>query len=126
LRLLLDTQVLLWWLTGHRRLGAASRRTISDPASLVHVSAATYWEVAIKKNLGRLDLGDVDIADEVDAAGLIELPITGRHALRAGALPRHHEDPFDRMLVAQAVAEGLTLVTSDAALSRYDVAILKP
>jgi PIN domain nuclease of toxin-antitoxin system len=116
--------VLLWWLAGNRRLGAKARQAIADPTAVVHASAATCWEIAIKAQLGRLDVGGADIADEITSAGFVELPITGRHALRAGSLPRHHDDPFGRMLVAQAQLESLTLVTSDAALHRYEVSIL--
>jgi PIN domain nuclease of toxin-antitoxin system len=123
-RLLLDTHALLWWLTDDRRLGKNARDVIADPASVVHVSAATCWEVAIKASLGRLTLGRTDLDAEIPANGFVELPITVRHALRAGGLPRHHEDPFDRMLVAQALLEELVFLTRDRALAKYGVNIL--
>jgi PIN domain nuclease of toxin-antitoxin system len=123
-RLLLDTHAFLWWLTDDRRLGRKAREVIADPASVVHVSAATCWEMAIKASLGRLTLGRVDLAAEIPANGFVELTITVRHALRAGGLPRHHEDPFDRMLVAQALLEELVFVTYDRAFAQYGVSIL--
>ena len=94
---------------------------MSAPASVVHVSAATVWELSIKAALGRLDLGGVDLAAEIALNGFVELPITAKHANRAGALPRHHDDPFDRMLIAQAEVEGLTCVSRDQTFGRYDV-----
>lgn len=124
MKLLLDTHVLLWWLTDDPRLGPELRSAISDPDALVHVSAATVWEIAIKEALGRIDL-DADLAVEIEAGGFIELPIQARHALAAGRLPRHHGDPFDRMLVAQAREEQLTLVSQDGALAAYDVDLLR-
>lgn len=113
MRLLLDTHVLLWWLADDRRLKALERRAIADRNALVYVSAVTVWEIAIKRNLGRLDL-DVELLEqELLSGGMIELPMKWRHAKVSAALPHHHEDPFDRMLVAQAQTEGLTLVSYD-------------
>ncbi|CAN5915509.1 hypothetical protein BH23ACT10_BH23ACT10_06340 [soil metagenome] len=90
----------------------------------VHVSAASLWEAEIKAALGRLDLGDADLTAEVAANGFAELPVHGRYVRTAARLPRHHADPFDRMLIAQAVHEGLRLVTADAALRSYEVELL--
>jgi PIN domain nuclease of toxin-antitoxin system len=123
-RLLLDTHAFLWWLTDDRKLGRKARFAIADTASVVHVSAASCWEVAIKATLGRIDLGGADLAAEIPANGFVELPITVRHALRVGDLPRHHADPFDRMLVAQALVEELVLVTHDQLLGRYGLSLL--
>jgi PIN domain nuclease of toxin-antitoxin system len=123
-RLLLDTHALLWWLADDPKLGRAAREAIADPAALVHVSAASLWEIAIKANLGKLDLGDADLAAEIPANGFVELPIAARHALAAGALPRHHDDPFDRMLVAQAQLEDLVVVTRDSTFAAYGVSVL--
>lgn len=123
LRLLLDTHVLLWALAGHSRLTPGTRTTIANPRNEVFVSAATFWEIAIKRALGKLHTPDNLIA-EIALAGLIELPVTFQHGRLAAELPLHHKDPFDRMLVAQAQAEGLMLVTDDATLQRYGVTTL--
>ena len=120
--LLLDTHAFLWWVGGARLDSVASSR-IADPDTLVAVSAASAWEIAIKRSTGKLRF-DGDVAAEVTANGFEPLPIGLDHAVRAGALPAHHRDPFDRMLVAQAQAEGLTLVTRDTRLRDYDVEIL--
>lgn len=122
MRLLLDTNVFLWWRADDRRLSEAARAAIAG-AEAVFVSAATAWEAAIKAALGRLAYPDT-IEAGVEASGFEKLGITLAHAERAGALPRHHADPFDRMLVAQALAESLTLVTTDRTLRRYGVSIL--
>ncbi len=123
MRLLLDTHVLLWWLQNASRLSPGTRKAISDAAAVVHVSAATVWEAAIKVALGKLQISG-DLPSAIPASGFIELPITARHAWLAGTLPRHHDDPFDRILVAQARLEELTIVTHDVALRRYDVPVL--
>jgi PIN domain nuclease of toxin-antitoxin system len=123
MNLLLDTQVLLWWLGDDRRLGARARAAIADEANLVAVSAASAWEVAIKSALRKLHAPS-DLQGAVADSGFEELPISIDHALLAGGLPPHHTDPFDRMLVAQAVAEALVLVTADERLAAYDVEIL--
>lgn len=120
--LLLDTHVFLWWRADDRRLGDGARQGIAD-AELVFVSAASAWEAAIKQGLGRLELPD-RFQVGVEQSGFERLPVTFPHAERAGALPPHHRDPFDRMLVAQAIEEHLTLVTHDAAMAAYDVPIL--
>lgn len=96
---------------------------IADPAELVVVSAASIWEAALKAALGKLGMPEA-LADAVIHEGFEALPITFAHAERAGALPGHHRDPFDRMLVAQALAEGLTVVTHDAAFEPYGVNLL--
>jgi len=124
LRLLLDTHALLWWLLGDRRLSRELCGVIADPNSVVHVSAANFWEISIKESLGRLDLRGVDLETEVQADGFVELPILSRHALAAGRLPRHHDDAFDRMLIAQARTENLTLLSLDRAFRDYDVQLL--
>jgi len=123
-KLLLDSHAFLWWLAGDRKLGAAARQAVADPAATVFVSAATIWELSIKAALGRLDLGGADLVEEIAGNAFVELPINARHALAAAYLPRHHGDPFDRMLVAQAQIEGLTVVSRDAALRAYEIQIL--
>lgn len=121
--LLLDTHVFLWWRSDDPALGASAREAIAR-AEAVFVSAASAWEAAIKQALGRLEIPD-RFAAGVEQSGFASLPITFAHAERAGSLPPHHGDPFDRMLVAQALEERLTLVTKDAAIAAYDVPILR-
>lgn len=122
MRLLLDTHVLLWWLADDPALSKQARRLIADEPE-VFVSAASAWEIAIKRALGKLDAPE-DLLAALDADGIGRLLIEFEHAEIAGALPRHHDDPFDRMLVAQAQSEGLTVLTSDARISSYAVAVL--
>jgi PIN domain nuclease of toxin-antitoxin system len=122
-KLLLDTHALLWWLDGDDRLTPEATEAIAG-AELVAVSAASAWEIGIKQALGKLD-GPVDLSAEMATNGFTGLPITVAHALAAGALPLHHADPFDRMLVAQSRLEGLTLVTRDDRLAVYGIAHLR-
>ncbi len=122
--LLLDTHVFLWWLEDSPRLGAAARDAIADPGVPVYVSAASAWEISIKRVRGRIDLSDEGFALGMREGGFSELPMTAMHGLAAGTLPDHHRDPFDRMLVAQAQTEGLRLVTHDKMLEPYSVDIL--
>jgi PIN domain nuclease of toxin-antitoxin system len=124
LRLLLDTHVLLWWLRDDRRLKGPERSAIADPDAIVHVSAAAVWEIAIKKTLGRLDVDVQALEREVEASAMVELPIRWRHARAVAALPRHHDDPFDRLLLAQAQIDSLVLVSYDTAFRKYDVPLL--
>jgi PIN domain nuclease of toxin-antitoxin system len=121
MRLLLDTHVFLWVVSESRRLSAAAKSFIGDPDHELVFSAVSLWEIAIKTGRGRNDF-------RVDAAllrrnlfdnGYAELPMTGAHAAAVAGLPPIHKDPFDRMLVAQATVEGLTLVTSDPAVANY-------
>jgi PIN domain nuclease of toxin-antitoxin system len=120
-KLLLDTHVFLWWRLDSRRLRRAARETIAT-GEIVWVSAASAWEIAIKRTLGRLTL-DEPFASMVEDSDFSALDITGAHAERTGVLPAHHADPFDRMLVAQALVEGATLMTHDRQLQAYDVPI---
>ncbi|MGH2363904.1 MAG: type II toxin-antitoxin system VapC family toxin [Chloroflexota bacterium] len=122
MRLLLDTHAVLWWLAGEG-LSEQARDAIADRDNYVALSAVSAWEIAIKKALNKLTAPD-DLTDQLAAGGIAELPVHIVHALLAGALPRHHDDPFDRMLVAQAQLEGLTLVTRDSRFQTYDVPTL--
>jgi len=124
-KLLLDSHAFLWWLAEDSKLKVEARQAVADPVSVVHVSAVTVWELSIKAALGKLDLDGADLAEEIEANDFVELPITARHALVAATLPRHHEDPFDRMLIAQAQIEGLTIVTRDSAFRAYEVSLLQ-
>jgi PIN domain nuclease of toxin-antitoxin system len=121
-RLLLDTHIFLWWRGEPSRLASQVQSSIAT-ADIVFVSVASAWEAAIKVSLGRLELPDT-IESGVLASGFEKLLISFSHAEQAAILPHHHRDPFDRMLVAQAKAEGLTLVTHDRLLAPYDVEIL--
>ena len=120
---LLDTHVLVDLLIAPQRVGQAVRRLLGDPLSDVVVSAVSGWEIAIKTSVGKLSL-PADLESELLRAGISVLDITLADGLRAGALPSHHNDPFDRMLVAQAQRRGMTLVTRDAMLAAYGVPIL--
>ncbi|MBI3344918.1 MAG: type II toxin-antitoxin system VapC family toxin [Gammaproteobacteria bacterium] len=121
MRLLLDTHVLLWWLADDRRLVRRTRQIIADPNNAIFVSAASIWEIAIKAGLGRLKV-DVDVlASGLEANGLMSLPIAAAHAAAVFHLPLLHRDPFDRMLIAQALTEKLQLVTRDPQFAEYDV-----
>lgn len=124
MRLLLDSHVLLWWLDGDERLGQVAVDAIADGGNDAIVSVATLWELTIKQGIGKLEI-DGDLRTHLTEEGFTELPITGSHADAVGDLPPHHRDPFDRMLVAQARVEGLTLVTADSRLYEYDVPVLK-
>src|SRR5438552_10823375 len=106
--LLLDTHVLLWWLDDPKQLSRQAKKAIQDGANSVYVSAAVAWEIAIKKALGKLDAPD-DLEDVLAANRFLSLPITIPHALAVLALPNHHLDPFDRILIAQALHEGFRL-----------------
>ena len=106
------------------RLEAHQRRALATPDNPVFVSSATVWEIAIKRAIGRIVFPIDQFDDIARRMGFDMLPILPAHAIAAGSLPRHHADPFDRMLVAQAMVENLTLVTSDGVLGRYEVRIL--
>jgi PIN domain nuclease of toxin-antitoxin system len=123
LRLLLDTHVLIWW-ARREPLEKAARDAIADPSNDVMVSAASIWEAEIKAAAGRLRLGR-NLARESEVRGLGQLAITFAHAVHAARLPAHHGDPFDRMLVAQAQLEGLTIVSRDPLFETYPVAVLR-
>jgi len=128
LKLLLDTHVLLWLLAGSERLSDQARGVLADPRNDVFVSAASAWEIAIKVRLGKLDVPpDVRswLPIELAASRLATLPISLHHALGVEHLPPHHADPFDRILVAQALAEGMVIVSNDHQLDRYEVHLMR-
>ncbi len=123
MRLLLDTHVLLWWLANDPALLASARTAIAAADTDVFVSAASAWEMSIKTALGKLD-APADLEHQLDLNRFEPLSITVAHAYAAGALPRHHDDPFDRLLVAQAQAEDLVVVTRDRRFDLYGVGTL--
>lgn len=121
--LLLDSHTLLWGLGDVDRLSPAAREVLSAGVTPAYVSAASIWEIGIKRASGKLRAPD-DLLDRVAAASFQELAVDFRHATAAGALPRHHGDPFDRMIVAQAQCEGLIVVTRDEHIAAYGVPVL--
>jgi PIN domain nuclease of toxin-antitoxin system len=120
--LLLDTHVVLWWLTDNPTLAAEIKERL-DHEPDVYVSPATIWEVTIKQSIGKLDK-PADLAERIRDSGFRHLNITAEHGIVAGRLPLIHKDPFDRMLIAQAQVEHLTLVTRDAEIPKYNVQTL--
>ncbi|HXW85512.1 MAG TPA: type II toxin-antitoxin system VapC family toxin [Candidatus Binataceae bacterium] len=126
MRLLLDSHVLVWSAEGNRRLGRRASSLISDPDSEIWISAASVWELAAKAASGRLRTNPpLDTwLPKTEARGFRPLAITHQHALASVALPRHHHDPFDRMLIAQAQIEDLRIVTADSQFDAYDVRVI--
>ena len=119
-RFLLDTHTLLWWLNDSPQLGPRCRNMIRNDRNQVFVSAATTWEISIKMAIGKLRAPE-DMDSVVEDEGFSKLPISLYHGQLAGSLPAHHRDPFDRMLIAQAQAEGLILITADENISLYNL-----
>lgn len=118
MRLLLDTHVFLWCVKDDRRLRKAAREMLAG-ATEVYVSSASIWEAAIKAKLGKLDANVDELVAAIADSGFRELPITARHAAAIGRLPDVHSDPFDRMLIAQAISEPLRFLTADDVLGQY-------
>jgi PIN domain nuclease of toxin-antitoxin system len=122
-QLLLDTHAFLWWLGNDAKLGRTARAAIADGANLVFVSAATAWEIGVKRASGRL-VAPGDLAGWILENGFVPLPIEVEHAVAAADLPLHHKDPFDRLLVAQAQLENLTLEARDDDIDKYSVSLI--
>jgi PIN domain nuclease of toxin-antitoxin system len=118
MRLLLDTHIFLWAVTGSALLKPAMRRFI-ESADVVHVSAASIWEIAIKARLGKIEADADELVAAIEASGFTELPVKASHAAFVSRLPLHHGDPFDRLLLAQAMMEPLRFLTADALLVQY-------
>lgn len=128
MRLLLDTQSWLWMTSTPERFSAAARAIVERREHELYLSAASAWEIAIKHSIGKLQLPEpppVYVPARIDATGVRPLPIDHAHALRVSILPQHHRDPFDRLLIAQAQIEELTILTSDPMFDVYDVATLR-
>lgn len=121
MKLLLDTHALLWWLADDARLGAQARDAVADPANDVHVSAASLWEIVVKRRVGKLDADIAEVAKAVGKCGFMTLDIRLAHLTVLADLPTHHRDPFDHLLIAQAIAEDLILVSEDRNIPRYPV-----
>jgi PIN domain nuclease of toxin-antitoxin system len=124
MRILLDTHCWLWMQVDPDRFSAASRRLIEDPGNELLLSAASSWEIAIKYHLGKLPLPESPtsyVPSRMQASGTAPLSVEHSHALQVGRLPDHHRDPFDRLLVSQAILENLVLLTADSQLEPYDV-----
>jgi PIN domain nuclease of toxin-antitoxin system len=122
LNLLVDTNIVLWTFVDSPRLSAKTRQMMTD-GGLVYISAASVWEIAIKRTLGKLKCPD-DLELAISRTRFIPLSVTVAHGITAGGLPRHHDDPFDRMIIAQAMAESLMIITSDERFSEYDVRVM--
>lgn len=120
--LLLDTHILLWWLDDNKQLSDNHRRMISENGNDCYISAATVWEISIKQKLGKLVISD-NWLEEVRREGFLELAATWEHCSYTEKLPLFHNDPFDRLLIAQAILEQLTLISVDELIRRYDVAL---
>ncbi len=124
MRVLLDTHALLWFLLNDERLSASARATMTEPGTDLVVSPASFWEIAIKISIGKYSLGK-DLAEfmerHIDENEMIVLPITARHAAVVAGLPFHHRDPFDRLLIAQALSEAIPIVSGDRDFDRYSV-----
>ena len=121
--LILDAHVLLWWWADDRRLGQPARRSIADPGNSVLVSAGTVWEIAVKRAAGRLS-APANILETLQREQFDVVPLTGDDAVSAAELPMHHRDPFDRLLVAQALRLDALIITSDRAVSAYEANVL--
>ena len=124
MRLLLDTHVFLWAVTANRRLKPSTRDLLSR-ADAVYVSAASIWEIAIKARLGKIEADATSLADAIDGSGFQELAVSARHAAAVAKLPLHHTDPFDRLLIAQAMSEPMHLLTADAQLKPYSELVIQ-
>lgn len=122
MRILLDTHALLWWLTGDARIEHQAQDLIADPANDILVSSASLWEIVVKVRVGKLGADIRDVVAAINAQGFERLDIRPEHLEALVRLPMHHRDPFDHLLIAQAIAEGLTLLSEDQHVSAYPVA----
>ena len=124
MRLLLDTHALLWWLSDDPQLGRHARHLIADPAHDILVSVVSLWEIQVKMRVGKLAANMVDILQEVEAQAFALLAISPAHLVQLGALPTHHKDPFDHLLIAQAIVENATLISEDRHMPHYAVQVV--
>ena len=122
MKYLLDTHVLLWWLSNDHALTHNHKSIILDKRNTCYVSAATIWEISIKTGLGKLEIPN-DYPEEIRSQGFLELPVSWIHAQMVQDLPNHHKDPFDRLLISQALNEEMTLLTVDENIKKYAVSL---
>jgi PIN domain nuclease of toxin-antitoxin system len=124
LKILLDTHVLLWWLAGDKQLGTQARDLIADPGNDILVSVASLWEIVVKRRVGKLQADVAEVSDAIERDGFSLLPISMANLAELTALPMHHRDPFDHLLIAQAISEQATLLSEDQNISKYPVQVL--
>ena len=124
MKVLLDTHILLWWLGDPLQLDEKELRLLKDPRNTIYVSSVSAWEISIKKALGKLKAPD-NLEEAIRASDFQVLPMTIAHATGFEKLPNYHDDPFDRMLISQALCEGLTFLTHDQRIKQYDVKVYK-
>ncbi len=126
MRILIDTQILIWLLNGDLQLSLDRREKLVDPANRVFISIASFWEIAIKSSRGKLSLAKSieDIFSEIDNSSSTILSIAPEHTLQGSRLPFHHKDPFDRMLIARAIVENIPLMSTDHDFADYEVELL--
>lgn len=128
MNVLVDTHAWIWSLASPERLSAEARTVLSSRRNVVYLSAASAWELAIKAALGKIELPEpfeAFVPSRMARLGITPLPVTHAHALRVSSLPPHHRDPFDRLLVAQAIVERLPILTADAAFERYGIELIR-
>jgi len=123
MKLLLDTHIYLWWLEDSPALPASARKMI-ETAETVFISSASLWESAIKSGIGKLDVNQEELVSGIRASGFVELPVRSEHTVALLRLDNHHKDPFDRMLLAQAISEPLHLLTADSIFARYSELVI--
>lgn len=123
MNILLDTHILLWWLADDPKLSSGHRSIIANPDNLCYVSSVSIWEISIKSSIGKLTIED-NYIDELVAEGFLELPVTWRHCDRVRQLPDIHQDPFDRLLIAQAGIEQLSLLSVDEQIKKYEIPVI--
>lgn len=124
MKYLLDTHTLLWWLSDDIKLSAYAKSIIANPNNIVFVSSASTWEITIKKSLGKLKSPD-NLEQAIGECGFLHLSITIKHSIEVANLPKLHEDPFDRIIIAQAISENLSIITKDNIIPNYPVNIVK-
>jgi PIN domain nuclease of toxin-antitoxin system len=124
MNIILDTHIILWWLEDNPRLKNSFKNAIADKRNLCFISAASVWEISIKKALGKLDIPS-NYLSVLKKQGFGELPITWEHSQKILSLPMKHKDPFDRMLIAQCIAGGFTILTADGIFAEYKIKMLK-